>query len=456
MKKTAEINIGGLIFHINEDGYELLKSYLEKIKKQYAHEDEGNEIIEDIEIRIAELFDQKRTDKKQVISLEDVKEVIKILGEPEEFEEGKAEEKGAFEEETSRKKRKRLYRDPESAILGGVSGGLAAYFNIDIVWVRFAFILLLFAQGFGLLLYIAFWIATKPAKTTAQRLEMRGEEVTLTNIERNIKDEHIVEYTGNLKKLKSQGVDPVHYEMILNDHLINLNQLIGQKIKIEFKQEINCIRCGRLTSKSFAQGYCYPCFQTAPETEECLLRPELCKAHEGEARDMDFARENCLIDHYVYLSVTSGIKVGVTRHTQIPTRWIDQGAVKAIKIAKTQNRYQAGIIEVALKTIFSDKTNWRNMLSGKIAGEFDLKNEKEKAWNSLSVDFHDFYLDDDEITELTYPIKSLPQKMISHNLDKHPVIEGILTGIKGQYLIFEEDCVINIRKYGGYKITFSF
>ena len=159
-------------------------------------------------------------------------------------------------------------------------------------------------------------------------------------------------------------------------------QASGQEISMQYKGRINCLKCGRETKKSFAQGYCYPCFTTAPETEECVLRPELCRAHEGIARDMDYAKKHCLIEHVVYLSLTSGLKVGVTRNTQVPTRWIDQGAVKALELARTPNRYTAGLIEVALKSHIADKTNWRKMLSGSDPGDMDLLKEKERLTGS--------------------------------------------------------------------------
>jgi len=155
---------------------------------------------------------------------------------------------------------------------------------------------------------------------------------------------------GNIKKMSivvNNGI--AQYKFIIGEEKIELNQLIGHQFTLKYLNKINCIKCGKETNKSFAQGYCYSCFFSAPETEECVLRPELCQAHNGIARDINFAKKNCLIDHYVYLANTSGVKVGVTRNTQIPTRWLDQGAEQAIKLAKTPNRYLAGLIEVELK-----------------------------------------------------------------------------------------------------------
>jgi len=167
----------------------------------------------------------------------------------------------------------------------------------------------------------------------------------------------------NLIKMESENSDPVNYFLKTADSKFLLNDLIGNEIILSYKNQINCINCGAPIKTSFAQGYCYPCFITSPETEDCVLRPELCQAHVGVARDMEFAKNHCLIEHYVYMASTGGLKVGVTRHTQRPIRWIDQGAWQAIIVARTFNRYLAGSIEVNLKKHFPDKTNWRKMLS---------------------------------------------------------------------------------------------
>jgi hypothetical protein len=261
-----------------------------------------------------------------------------------------------------------------------------------------------------------------------------------------------MEITGNLLKMGVELFGKVNYSLQLSGEVIPINELINRSIKIDYLGEINCIKCGRKTSKSFSQGFCYPCFQSAPETEECVLRPELCLAHEGIARDMEFAELHCLINHYVYLSRTDAIKVGVTRYTQIPTRWIDQGAIEAIKIAKTPNRYIAGLIEVTLKNHLPDKTNWRNMLTGKITDNRPLLDVKMIIRNIPDETLQKYFENDNSITTIEYPLTAVPTKVNSFDLDKYPLIEGVLTGIKGQYLIFDNLNVINIRKFGGYKI----
>jgi hypothetical protein len=258
-------------------------------------------------------------------------------------------------------------------------------------------------------------------------------------------------YKGNLLKMRVEKINPVNYYLPLGNTEVFLNDLVGKPIELKYQGEINCIKCGRKTNKSFAQGYCFPCFQNAPETEDCVLRPELCKAHIGVARDMQFARERCLIDHFVYLSFTSNVKVGITRHTQIPVRWIDQGASLAIKIARTPNRYLAGLIEVNLKQKYADKTQWSAMLKD-IEPSYDLLAEKENAINALDDSLKEYIWPDNEIMYITYPIINYPDKIKSVDLEKNTHIKGTLVGIKGQYLMFDSGQVINIRKYGGYLV----
>jgi hypothetical protein len=264
-----------------------------------------------------------------------------------------------------------------------------------------------------------------------------------------------MEYQGNLLKMTAVNTVPVRYTLKLGGQAVEMNPLAGSLLRIEYLHRIHCIRCGNATRTSFAQGYCYPCFISAPETEDCVLRPEMCRAHLGESRDMEYARGHCLIDHYVYLAVSSGLKVGVTRHSQVPTRWIDQGAWQALRLAKTPNRYLAGCIEVALKAHYQDKTNWREMLMKDEPVETDLVKEKTRAAQFLHPDFQQYILDDNEVTRIKYPVLAYPPKVKPINLDKSDVLEGRLMGIKGQYLIFEGGMVINIRKYGGYLVRIT-
>ena len=259
-------------------------------------------------------------------------------------------------------------------------------------------------------------------------------------------------YEGNILKMNTELATPVKYALPVGDEKVDMNALIGKNIRMQFDGRINCISCGKQTKTSFGQGFCYSCLQTAPEASESIMRPELSKAHLGIARDMEWAEKHDLIDHFVYLAVSSEVKVGVTRNHQIPTRWIDQGASFAIKVAKTPNRHIAGIIEVYLKDHFTDKTNWRAMLKNEILTDFDLLQEKKKVLDLLPGELRKYVETDDSVIEIIYPVEHYPNTITSVGFDKMPVIEGVLAGIKGQYLILDEGKVLNIRKHNGYFI----
>ncbi len=262
-----------------------------------------------------------------------------------------------------------------------------------------------------------------------------------------------MKYTGPIVKMETGFASPVKYRLPVGDDYLSMNDLIGKYICFRYMGEIRCIACGRKTNRSFAQGFCYPCFLNAPETSECVLRPELCQAHEGIARDMDWAKEHCLTDHVVYLAVSSGLKVGVTRIGQVPTRWIDQGAVKAIKIALTPNRHIAGLIETELKKSVSDRTVWQRMLKNQVPENIDLQWEKQQILDILSPALRQYSSIDDDVTTIEYPVREYPQKVRGLNFDKHEEITGRLWGIKGQYLMFDDGTVLNIRRHNGYVVT---
>ena len=259
---------------------------------------------------------------------------------------------------------------------------------------------------------------------------------------------------GNLLKMRTENTNPVQYFLPLGKDEIQLNPLLGKLVKMKFTGQINCISCGKSTKTSFGQGFCYACLQTAPEASESVLRPELSKAHLGIARDMEWARQHDLIDHFVYLAVSADLKVGVTRHHQVPTRWIDQGASSAVIVARTPNRHIAGITEVWLKQFYTDKTNWREMLRNHELS-CNLSEEKVKAISLLTSELKKYASDSDEITTIQYPVDKYPEKITSLSFDNKPEIEGTLAGIKGQYLIFENGNVLNIRKHNGYYIEFD-
>lgn len=257
-----------------------------------------------------------------------------------------------------------------------------------------------------------------------------------------------------LEKMQTNLQEVVKYKLVSIKEVLEVNNLIGKKIELKYTGQINCIKCGRVTKTSFGQGFCYQCFQTAPETDVCVMQPEKCMAHEGISRDMEWSKQGCLKPHYVYLAKTSDIKVGVTRESQIPTRWIDQGADSAIKIAKTPYRQLAGLIEVFLKDFFTDKTSWQKMLKNEKTDDC-LIEAKKRALGLLPDDFKKYCIRNDEVVSIHYPHEKNPVKVKSLKLDKQPIISGVLTGIKGQYLIFDNEFVFNVRSHSGYNVEIS-
>lgn len=260
--------------------------------------------------------------------------------------------------------------------------------------------------------------------------------------------------SGNLKKMHSTLKDEVRYKLHLSEE-ISMNDLIGSSFRMEFTGVINCRKCGVVTRKTFGEGFCYSCFSTAPEASECVIRPELCRAHLGEGRDLEWEQKHHNQPHIVYLAASSAIKVGVTRAVQVPTRWIDQGASSAVILAETPNRYEAGRIEVAMKELYTDKTHWQKMLKNDIDESIDLLEEKWNLEEQLPGDILDFFSEDETLWELNYPVLEFPEKVKSITLDKVPVVEGVLKGIKGQYLLLEGGQVFNMRRHTGYHVEIS-
>lgn len=258
--------------------------------------------------------------------------------------------------------------------------------------------------------------------------------------------------SGNLAKMHVSFGDEIQYRLSLSEDL-DMNSLIGKEIHLEWTGVINCTKCKKKTKSSFGQGFCYSCFIAAPEAAECILRPELCRAHLGEGRDPEWEQKHHNTPHIVYLAASSAVKVGITRQNQIPTRWIDQGASEAIILAEVPNRCEAGKIEVALKEFFTDKTHWQKMLKNEIDKSIDLEDEKWSLEEKLPSDILNYFSENDVIWKLNYPVDQFPKKVKSLSFDKTPIIVGTLVGIKGQYLIFDNDCVLNIRKHTGYFVN---
>ncbi len=259
---------------------------------------------------------------------------------------------------------------------------------------------------------------------------------------------------GNLRKMSVHLDAEIQYTLNLSEDIL-MNDLIGNHIRLEWNGVINCSSCKKVTKKSFGQGFCYTCFANAPESAECIIRPELCRAHLGEGRDPEWEEKHHNKPHVVYLAASSAVKVGITRGDQVPTRWIDQGASSAIRLAETPNRYEAGRVEVALKEFFTDKTNWRKMLKNEIDEEIDLEEEKWALEEHLPADIIELFSENDDIIALNYPVVEYPEKVKSLSFDKTNIIEGKLMGIKGQYLLFENGEVLNIRKHTSYHVKFN-
>ena len=272
-----------------------------------------------------------------------------------------------------------------------------------------------------------------------------------------------MQMSGNLQKMRVQleGTE-AQYELRLDAACYPMNALVGQQIELEYSGQINCINCGRKTKKSFNQGYCYPCFTKLARCDSCIIKPETCHYDAGTCREPDWAQQFCFQDHIVYLANSSGLKVGITRVDQLPTRWIDQGAIQAIPLVRVSDRKLSGLVETFLAEDMADKTNWHAMLKGQV-DTLDLEAERKKLVmkieyyinNDLQLhDINRYSLLDLAPVQIDYPVLEYPTKVTSFNFDQTPVVTGRLKGIKGQYLILDTG-VINLRKFAGYHIRFA-
>jgi hypothetical protein len=259
-------------------------------------------------------------------------------------------------------------------------------------------------------------------------------------------------YEGVLSKMQTEFGNPIQYYLVFENSFLNMNQLLKKELEINFVG-YQCLNCGK-KKKIFRQGFCYDCFYSSPAVGDGIMKPELSTAHLGIAdRDLDYEQKVQLQPHIVYLALSSEVKVGVTRKTQMPTRWIDQGATQAISIVEVPNRYLAGITEVALKNHYADKTNWQKMLKNDVLPT-DLIAEKLKVENLIPAEVQEFYhLDKNDLYEMHFPVLDYPKKVTSLNLEKTHSFQGKLMGIKGQYLIFEDGTVFNVRSFEGYVVT---
>ena len=265
-----------------------------------------------------------------------------------------------------------------------------------------------------------------------------------------------MQLNGHIDKMQaSLSGGLAQYHLLFDDKQVDMNSLVGSPIELSFNKIIQCANCRRIIPKSYSQGYCFPCARSLARCDLCIMRPETCHYHLGTCREPDWGLSNCFAPHIVYLANSSGIKVGITRKTNTPSRWIDQGAISALPILEVKTRLESGLIEKALKSFITDKTNWRVMLKNETEPA-DLVTTKASLLGKVSslVDDLDAKTLPDDVVNIDYPVLKYPTKVVSLSFDKTPVISGVLNGIKGQYLLLETG-VLNIRKFSSYNLTIS-
>lgn len=263
-------------------------------------------------------------------------------------------------------------------------------------------------------------------------------------------------YTGTLQKLNYHLANPLEYFLSIGNQSILLNDHLGKNITLAYQGQVSCNHCGTATKKSYSQGYCFPCSQKLARCDLCMVRPEKCHYHLGTCREPEWASSHCFIPHIVYLANTSGLKVGISRETQIPTRWVDQGAEQALPLVRVKNRYHSGLVETQMKKVLNDRTDWRKMLRGEIENIDLLAKRDELLAQGLLSDLGSMVelLEASRVTAIQYPVLQYPKKINSINFEKIPEITGCLLGIKGQYLILDV-AVINIRNLTGHVFQFK-
>ncbi len=277
--------------------------------------------------------------------------------------------------------------------------------------------------------------------------------------------------SGLLRKMQpslSENGKEIEYLLPVGEQKIPLNRLLGNVVRLRYSGSIYCVYCGRKTNKSFSQGYCFPCANSLARCDLCIMRPEICHFEQGTCREEAWALKNCFTPQIVYLASSSAVKVGITRQFQVPTRWIDQGALAAVQVLQVRDRLTAGRAEVALKQLMTDKTNWRKLLTGQdLTPSLNAATHAERLQNKvreLQPDLQKIVQDlgpenaillvDQAPTELQYPVVQYLTRARTANFDKTAEIGGKLTGIRGQYLLLDE-MALNVRKYAGYEIEFE-
>ena len=268
---------------------------------------------------------------------------------------------------------------------------------------------------------------------------------------------------GSLRKMQARLEAPVNYKIPIGDSAVAISASVGKTIRLHYTGTINCVHCAKAINKSFNQGYCYGCFQKLAQCDICIMQPEKCHYDQGTCREPSWGEQFCQQDHIIYLANSSGVKVGITRATQVPTRWIDQGAIQALPIMRVRSRLQSGTLEVMFKKYVADKTNWRTMLKGNVDA-IDLEQERQRLLALCKTEIDEMVahfgpfaisiINGVSVIDIDYPVRNYPQKVVSLNFDKQATVEGVLEGIKGQYLILDTG-VINLRKFSGYNIQLS-
>ncbi|SDU01186.1 DUF2797 domain-containing protein [Halopseudomonas salegens] len=273
----------------------------------------------------------------------------------------------------------------------------------------------------------------------------------------------LLQASGAVRKMVGSLAEPVAYQLPIGDERVPMNEWLGKTVSLRALGDIHCVHCGRRTKKSFNQGYCYPCFKKLAQCDTCIMSPEKCHYAEGTCREPAWGEQFCMTEHIVYLANSSGLKVGITRASQVPTRWIDQGASQALPILRVATRQQSGLVEDLIRQQVADKTNWRTLLKGE-PPQLDMLAERDRLLGPAAEGIAELQqrfglqaiqpLPDAETLNINYPVLEYATKPQSANLDKEPLLEGTLLGIKGQYLLLDT-AVINIRKYTAYSLSVS-
>lgn len=272
-------------------------------------------------------------------------------------------------------------------------------------------------------------------------------------------------FEGQLSKMQATlpADGQAHYQLSLGDNQVAMHELIGQPLQLTYAGAIHCQNCQRKTNKSYSGGFCFPCSQKLAQCDLCFMKPEICHFDKGTCREPDWGLSVCMQDHIVYLANSSGLKVGITRLGQVPTRWLDQGATQALPIFRVKSRYQSGLVEVLFKQHVSDRTDWRKMLKGD-AEPLDLPAQRDRLMQECAEQIAALQaqfelgaitpLPSENMVSIQYPVVQYPEKIKALNFDKTPQIEGVLQGIKGQYLLLDTG-VLNIRKFTGYQVALN-